>query len=132
MIAHIITANRIIACLLILLLVSDGHAQIRKGGYSAPNYAQVHAPAGVFTTNTGGVQGGYGLTITPKRSGVVYLQATADLASDTTGFGASIQFDYGTGAPPSQGVIAPAGNGQLVGNHLTVYLAGEPTSEATG
>ncbi len=99
---------------------------------ASPNYAQVHAPAGVFTTNTGGVQGGYGLVITPIRSGVVYLHASGDLASDTTGFGASIQFDYGTGTPPAQGVIAPAGNGQMIGNHLTVYLAGEPTSEATG
>src|SRR6266478_2566018 len=133
---YAIMVSRLIAALVLILLANDVQAKVKISGgscgLSPPNYAQVHAPAGVFTTNTGGVQGGYGLVITPIRSGVVYVHATGDLANSNDLFGASIQLDYGTGTPPAQGVIAPAGNGQMIGNHLTVYLAGEPTSEATG
>jgi hypothetical protein len=82
---------------------------------SGPNYASVNINSVNPTANTGGVQAGLGLQLTPNRSGVVQVIAQVTGKNSIAGNGISIQIDYGTGAPPRNGVIAPPAGAILVG-----------------
>ncbi len=81
-----------------------------KAQSAGPNYAVVNANSVNPITNTGGVQAGLGLQLTPNSSGVVRVIAHATGANSTARDGISIQIDYGTGTPPTNGdVVLPAG-----------------------
>jgi hypothetical protein len=86
----------------------------------SPNVASDAALAPAATANTGGVQAGVGVTITPSQSGVVLLLAQMTGKNGTAGDGASVQFDYGVGSCPANGVIAPPFGWSMVGQYQTM------------
>jgi hypothetical protein len=70
---------------------------------SGPNYASVNISSVNPTTNTGGVQAGLGLQLTPNSSGVVQIIAQVTGKNSIAGKGISVQIDYGTGTPQEMG-----------------------------
>jgi hypothetical protein len=86
---------------------------------SGPNYASVNISSVNPTTNTGGVQAGLGLQLTPNSSGVVQIIAQVTGKNSIAGKGISVQIDYGTGTPPRNGVISPPAGAIAVGSWQT-------------
>jgi hypothetical protein len=86
---------------------------------SGPNYASVDINSVIPTNNTGGVQAGLGLQLTPNRSGVVQVIAQVTGKNSIADDGISVQIDYGTGTPPGNGVIAPPAGATIVGWYQT-------------
>lgn len=73
------------------------------------------------TTSAAFVMAGYGLTFTPKKTGIVLVLWYGGASNNTGGDGVILKLAYGTGAAPSGGVAAV---GTQAGVNITITNAG--------